>query len=143
MHKVDDTELIQLVSDNTRARARQQRENLDVTNNTHLLAEEQIIPGKHASPPARTAISATPNQVTSVSALLFTAGAHVPLDYPLNLLPEIVFLRALVYHNLAFSAPKAWFPGVPLNADGGVTLHPVQAHKLSKKQAGDDEFLLF
>ena len=136
MHKVDDAESLQLVSDNTRARARQQRENLGVTDNTHLLAEEQIIPGKHASPPARTAISATPKQVTSVSAPLFTAGAHVPLDYPLHLLPEIVFLRALVYHNLAFSAPKAWFPGVPLNEDGGVTLHPVQAHKVSKKQAG-------
>jgi hypothetical protein len=128
MHNEDDAESLQLVSENTRARARQQRENLGVTDNT--------LPGKHVAPPARAANSATSKQVTGVSALSFTAGDYVPFDYPLQLLPEIVFLRALVYHNLAFSAPKAWFAGVPLNADGRVTIHPAQAHKVSKKQAG-------
>ena len=87
MHKEDDAESLQLVSENTRARAKQQRENLGVTDNTHLLAEAPISPGTHAASQARTETPATLKQVTGVSAPPFTAGAHVPLDYLLHLLP--------------------------------------------------------
>jgi hypothetical protein len=60
----------------------------------------------------------------------------VPLDYPLESLTEIAFARALVHHKLAFSAPATWFPGVPLDDNGGVRIHPFQADKLGGKNKG-------
>ena len=66
---------------------------------------------------------------------VYTKGRDVPLDFPLAALPDLVMCQALVHHNIAFSGPCAWFPGVPATLDGGVRLHPVLCHKIRQSRA--------
>ena len=66
---------------------------------------------------------------------VYIKSRDVPLDFPLAALPDLVMCQALVHHNVAFSAPCAWFPGVPATLDGGVRLHPVSCHKISQGRA--------
>jgi len=66
---------------------------------------------------------------------VYIKSRDVPLDFPLAALPDLVMCQALVHHNIAFSGPCAWFPGVPATLDGGVRLHPVSCHKISQSRA--------
>jgi len=63
---------------------------------------------------------------------VYTKSCDVPLDFPLAALPDLVMCQALVHHNVAFSAPCAWFPGVSATLDGVVRLHLVSCHKISQ-----------
>ena len=81
--------------------------------------------------PLHASTHALPNKRPPV----YTKSRDVSLDFPLAALPDLVMCQALVHHNIAFSGPCAWFPGVPATLDGGVRLHPVLCHKIRQSRA--------
>jgi hypothetical protein len=109
---------------------------MNVINNSNFLKQQDkppVMPGAHSGEnidemQTDESAAAIPSKLP-----VFTSGAHVPIDYPLQYITDIAFLRALAHHKVAISAPKEWFPGVPLNTEGVVTVHPYKALKLGKK----------
>ena len=99
MHKEDDAEELQFVAENTRARAKQQREEMNVINNSNFLKQQDeppVTPGAHSGENVDEMQTDESAAAVPSKTPVFTSGAHVPIDYPLQYLMDIAFLRAIV-----------------------------------------------
>jgi hypothetical protein len=144
MHKKYNTKEQESIAENTRSREQKNFGDLQ-----HVLDDLTGPPSRHNnvtstvnSPPVMEEPTSADDaeKIKKPKSILppvkFISGSEIPLDYPLESLTEVAFARAIVHHKISFSAPSAWFPGVPLDNDGSVCLHPFRADKLAGKNKG-------